>query len=186
MSIGISGKKYDGGELMKKNKAQAALEFLTTYGWAMLVLLVMIGALAYFGVLNVNDMTPEKCLFGAGIGCRDYAGIVTSNQVRAQLINSFGNTIAVRQVTIDSAGTATAPTQCVEAVVAAPGNGEWCNIIHDSEQWRSGETRELIVNYAEDELTVGSRPNIAVEITYRKAGSIYDKTVQGTIQVKPQ
>ena len=33
-------------------KAQAALEFLTTYGWAFIVILIMIGALAYFGVLN--------------------------------------------------------------------------------------------------------------------------------------
>ena len=36
--------------MKKNNRAQAALEFLMTYGWAILVVLVSIGALAYFGV----------------------------------------------------------------------------------------------------------------------------------------
>ena len=40
-------------------RGQAALEFLTTYGWAFLVILVMIGALAYFGVLD-----PERFVQG--------------------------------------------------------------------------------------------------------------------------
>jgi len=38
-------------------RAQAAMEFLMTYGWAILVVLVAIGALAYVGVLS-----PEKFL----------------------------------------------------------------------------------------------------------------------------
>jgi len=33
-------------------KGQAAIEFLVTYGWAILIVLIAIGALAYFGVLN--------------------------------------------------------------------------------------------------------------------------------------
>jgi uncharacterized protein (UPF0333 family) len=36
-------------------KGQAAMEFLMTYGWAILVVLAAIGALAYFGVLS-----PDK------------------------------------------------------------------------------------------------------------------------------
>ena len=37
---------------MKTRKSQAALEFLMNYGWAILVVLIAVGALAYFGVLN--------------------------------------------------------------------------------------------------------------------------------------
>jgi len=33
-------------------KGQAIFEFFITYGWAFLVILVMIGALAYFGILS--------------------------------------------------------------------------------------------------------------------------------------
>lgn len=37
---------------MKNKKSQAAMEFLMTYGWAILVVLAAIAALAYFGVLK--------------------------------------------------------------------------------------------------------------------------------------
>ncbi|MFC2016699.1 hypothetical protein ACFLUF_03190 [Chloroflexota bacterium] len=50
-----------------KNKAQAALEFLTTYGWALVVILVMIGALAHFGILSPSKFLPERCNFGVEI-----------------------------------------------------------------------------------------------------------------------
>ena len=50
-------------------RAQAALEFLMTYGWAILVVLAAIGALAYFGVLNPSNFLPSKCVASPGIGC---------------------------------------------------------------------------------------------------------------------
>ena len=55
-----------------KLKAHAALEFLMTYGWAILVVLVAIGALAYFGVLNPDRFLPSRCTLPAGIACVDY------------------------------------------------------------------------------------------------------------------
>ncbi|HGJ67134.1 TPA: hypothetical protein ENS27_17370 [bacterium] len=42
-------------------KAQAALEFLMTYGWAIMVVLAAIGALAYFGVLSPSNFLPDQC-----------------------------------------------------------------------------------------------------------------------------
>ena len=57
---------------IRNRKGQAALEFLTTYGWAFIVILVMIGALSYFGVLNPQKLLPEKCLFEQSFGCVDY------------------------------------------------------------------------------------------------------------------
>lgn len=39
---------------MRLKKGLQAMEFLINYGWAILVVLVMIGTLAYFGVLNPN------------------------------------------------------------------------------------------------------------------------------------
>ena len=53
-------------------KSQAALEFLTTYAWAFLVILIMIGALAYFGILNPSKILPDRCTFGSEIRCVDY------------------------------------------------------------------------------------------------------------------
>jgi len=50
-------------------KGQAAMEFLMTYGWAILVVLAAIGALAYFGVLNPAKVLPEMCVGPAELAC---------------------------------------------------------------------------------------------------------------------
>ncbi|MBI5391980.1 hypothetical protein HZB00_03170, partial [Candidatus Woesearchaeota archaeon] len=52
-------------------KGQAAMEFLMTYGWAILVVLVAIGALAYFGVLSPSRFLPRSCTIGPGFSCDD-------------------------------------------------------------------------------------------------------------------
>jgi hypothetical protein len=54
----------------KSTRAQAALEFLTTYGWAFIVILTAIGALAYFGVLKVDP--PDRCTIGSEMICYDF------------------------------------------------------------------------------------------------------------------
>ena len=38
--------------MMKSKKSQVAMEFLMTYGWAILVAIIAIGVLAYFGVFS--------------------------------------------------------------------------------------------------------------------------------------
>ena len=43
-------------------KSQAALENLATYAWAILVVMIVIGALYYFDVLNPSNFLPNKCI----------------------------------------------------------------------------------------------------------------------------
>ncbi len=50
------------------------MEFLMTYGWAILVVLAAVGALAYFGILNPSRFLPDSCNMGAGIGCVEFKG----------------------------------------------------------------------------------------------------------------
>lgn len=52
---------------MKQKKAQAAMEFLMTYGWAILVVLVAIGALAYFGVIDPFDRAENDLVLTRGV-----------------------------------------------------------------------------------------------------------------------
>ncbi len=56
---------------MKSNKkAQAAMEFLTTYGWAILILIIVIVGLASLGVFK-SPNTPNTCSISAPFGCND-------------------------------------------------------------------------------------------------------------------
>ena len=74
-------------------KAQGALEFLMTYGWAFLVILIMIGALAYFGVLSPSKFLPERCTLTTGLTCTDYQ--LTTNTLDLKVRNNMGMTINV-------------------------------------------------------------------------------------------
>lgn len=53
-------------------RAQAALEFLMTYGWAFFVILILIAGLSHFGLLNSNTYLPESCIGADGFVCVDY------------------------------------------------------------------------------------------------------------------
>lgn len=53
-------------------RSQAAMEFLMTYGWAILLVLIVMAALVYLGVLNPSKLLPDKCVFTQGIQCKDY------------------------------------------------------------------------------------------------------------------
>jgi len=79
-------------------KAQAAMEFLMTYGWAILVVLAAIGALAYFGVLSPSKHIPETCIFAQGIACKDFS--VTSTEVNIFIQNGYAQDIDIHNVTI--------------------------------------------------------------------------------------
>ncbi len=68
--------------------SQAALEFLTTYGWAILVVLAAITALSYFGVLSPDRFLPNKCTTTPGFGCTEAAA--QANEVRFVLMNNLG------------------------------------------------------------------------------------------------
>lgn len=77
-------------------RGQAALEFLTTYGWAFMVILVAIGALSYIGVTNPERFIPEKCVFPQGLQCIDSQ--VTTEELRVFLSNDFGQSIVMNVV----------------------------------------------------------------------------------------
>lgn len=82
-------------------RGQAALEFLMTYGWAILVVMVIIGALAYFGVLNPMMFVPERCTMSVGFNC-DSAYIIDSgaDEVRLRLENNFGRDVTVTEFNV--------------------------------------------------------------------------------------
>ena len=69
-------------------KAQAAMEFLMTYGWAILVVLLAIAALAYFGVLNPGKYLPSSCTLPPGLGCTDFK--VDADGVTLVIQNGMG------------------------------------------------------------------------------------------------
>lgn len=55
-----------------KKKATAAMEFIMSHGWALLVVILVIAALAYMGFLSPSKYFPNAINFGSGIYVPDY------------------------------------------------------------------------------------------------------------------
>ncbi|MBI2129698.1 hypothetical protein HYU07_05670, partial [Candidatus Woesearchaeota archaeon] len=89
-------------------KGQAAMEFLMTYGWAILVVLVAIGALAYFGVLSPDKFLPSKCVMPSGVACLDHRA--TTSQITLVLQNSLGYGMSSVALTVNGCGSTSSPS----------------------------------------------------------------------------
>ena len=83
-------------------KAQAAVEFLTTYGWAFLVILIMISALAYFGILSPSKFLPNRCNFGAEFQCVDYQLSSVAPFISMKLKNNVGQAITISNIKMEA------------------------------------------------------------------------------------
>lgn len=81
-------------------RGQAALEFLTTYGWAVLVILVMIASLSNFGILAPDRFLPERCSTSASFACDEFQ-IFNDGNFSLVLTNQIGQD--VRSMSIGSA-----------------------------------------------------------------------------------
>ncbi|RLE43123.1 hypothetical protein DRJ48_01790 [Candidatus Woesearchaeota archaeon] len=83
----------------RMRKGQAAMEFLMTYGWAILVVLAAIGALAYFGVLSPARFLPERCTGPAGMDCLEKASIdASADTVSWAIKNNLGHGINITNI----------------------------------------------------------------------------------------
>ena len=90
-----------------EKRGQAAMEFLMTYGWAILAAIIAIAVLAYFGVFSPERYVPETCVLAAPIGCEDDSTASAANGVTIQITNGAGEQIHVQEIDVDGCGTTT-------------------------------------------------------------------------------
>lgn len=84
-------------------KGQAAMEFLMTYGWAILAAIIAIGVLGYYGVFS-----PSKYIGGSAIVNAPFnvnAWSINTTAVTLELKNNGGETLNVTSTTVSSCGT---------------------------------------------------------------------------------
>jgi len=78
-------------------KGQSALEYLSTYSWAVLITLTAMAALYYFGVVNPVSLLPTSCSMPADFACYGYK-LDTSGYLTLDLLQSTGHDIAVTRL----------------------------------------------------------------------------------------
>ena len=104
-------------------KSQAALEYLTTYAWAFIVIATTISALYYFGILDFGKFLPQKCTFPSQFKCLDFS--LNPSQVKVKLVNSLGEDVNVTSLQITN--DASPPISCTPTVTPL-------NWVHADEQ----------------------------------------------------
>ena len=156
----------------KSQKAQAALEFLTTYGWAFLVILIMIGTLAYFGILSPSKILPNRCNFGTEFTCQDYQISATANTFKIRLKNNVGEAIDVTTLTASTESTTAFACTTPQAVPIS--------------SWKSGEIKELSwtgCNSAAAGLVTGEKGKVLLTVKFNtvSSGATYAKESRGEV-----
>ena len=147
-------------------RAQAAMEFLMTYGWAILVVLAAIGALAYFGVLSPDRLLPSKCTLSPGFDFGDCKA--ATDGLRVSLYNGLGSDT----------------TNATFIVNTTDGSDVTCD-----EEWlitgglANGATTG-VHGMCNGTYTENQRFDASVKVVYIKSGETLDYTVTGTITRK--
>ena len=84
-------------------KGQAAMEFLMTYGWAILAAIIAIGVLAYFGVFSPGRFVQDSVTLNAPFNAR--AATVNTSTVQIELLNGGGETFNIINISITNCNT---------------------------------------------------------------------------------
>jgi len=77
-------------------KGQAAIEFLLTYGWVILVFIIAIGALLYFGFLSPETFGQEQCEIVPGLDCQDVRA--TNEELTLIIENNLGQDVFIQKI----------------------------------------------------------------------------------------
>ena len=68
-------------------RAQSAMEYLLTYGWAFLIIAVVLAAMFELGLFNPGKFSGNECLLQAGFSCLNFFilpnGLLTINLEQA-------------------------------------------------------------------------------------------------------
>jgi len=100
--------------MLKNNtKSQAALEFLTTYGWALAMIIVAMSAIGYY-FMSPNDLMEDSCIFDKS-GCLGFQVIKTSDtelEVGFEFNNPEPNSITINDVSFVVNGDDATDTNC--------------------------------------------------------------------------
>lgn len=149
-------------------KSQASLEYLTTYGWAFILIIIMIGAMAFFGILNPKNLLPNRCSFSSEFPCTDHV-ILSTGEVRLKIKNNAGMSIILTKF---DAKTDTMNLGC--SITSSNQGISLGNPISGAKEWYSGDVWDIILSgckITEAGLLEGNKEKISFDILYYNAKS---------------
>lgn len=150
---------------------QSAMEFLMTYGWAILIMLVVLAVLFYVGVMNPSTVSPNSINLPPGFSAYDYSIdndgylILDVGQSVSTFIDVSGLACAKRDIS-DNPNNVNVRIRSAQHAVVSNGSTIYC------EEAVSGEFYKgyLYLWYKQAGSTVLHR--VVADISYRVGGEI--------------
>lgn len=146
-------------------KGQAAMEFLMTYGWAILAAIIAIGVLAYFGVFSPGKYVTDSTVVNPPFYANGQNAMQSSGNVSIELKDNGGEDYVVTNVAIKSS---------TSAVV--------CSNTGYNQSVTAGSA--VVAKVPCTGLVAGNSLKGDITITYMKSGSTLPLTTTGTISSK--
>ncbi len=126
-----------------RRRGQAALEYVVTYGWVFVGIALVLGALAYFGVLDPSQWSADRCYFGTQLSCEDALIDTSIDELSFYLRNNFGKNITVTDARILDNGQVTGTcTSC--PVMIRPSKGGSIVIQYPAGRYTQHEKERII------------------------------------------
>ena len=85
-------------------KLQSAMEFLLTYGWAILIIVVAVSALYFLGVFNPSLYVGQECALSSGLSCK-VARMATNGMATINLFQANPYQINITAISCNSNNT---------------------------------------------------------------------------------
>ena len=171
---------------MYNKKGQAAMEFLMTYGWAILAAIIAIGVLAYFGVFSPGRLVGSTGALNAPFNMDAFA--LVSDDPDAECGGAAGNYDCIKmEITQNAASTIDTFTPTITAKQGISGTPTWaCTLtptIAAATLWTTGEKRTLECHTsATSSWAAGSTISADITLSYELVGSNIAQTSSGSVR----
>src|SRR3989344_626758 len=147
-------------------RGQAAMEFLMTYGWAILVVLIALGALFYLGVFSPK--VPNICNIPAPFVCQD--------------VKFSDSTLILR---VGASGVSSITYVVADAIML---NGGACAVTDDGDGGVGGDDGQadamkstvVSVTCTNGAIVDGSKVSGTIDLVYTLVGSSLTHEIQGS------
>ena len=158
--------------ILKKKSGQISVEFLTTYGWIFIIILLTIGILLNYGFLNPSRYLPERVDFGEQLRCEEFfldSDALGENLISLNLRNNFAREINITNMYVQTNNQDYVDCKINESTLTI-GNS---NIIACTGFELNGNTKNSL------NIIVTFKRNVAGAIPHNITGIVFAEAVEG-------
>ena len=162
-------------------RGQSAMEFLMTYGWAILVLIIVVAVLFYIGVLNPKNTQTNTLLFAPGLSAFTFRLGNVSGALELDLGQAQGKSIVITGISCSQE--AAAPIRDLSSpILISTGEHRWVSGPNsNNEVLCRGEADQPL---PPENTQLGERYKGRVCLRYQESDTGLNRTVCGDLNTK--